>query len=123
MSYSDPIYQTIVAPANAALSSAADIFLGQGPPGKVGRIVHASMVMTTANSGAAAGLDFGTVANDDLYGTLLTAAVQADNTAVVATVAQVKAFTLLPADTVFLISGDGGGTAGAADVSVIIAWY
>ena len=122
MSYTNPIYQTIVAPANAALSTAADIFLGQGPVGKVGRIVHASMVMTTANTTAIAGLDIGTVADDDLYGTLNIASDQADNTAVVATVAQLAAFTVLPADTVFLISGDGLGTNGAADVSITIAW-
>lgn len=123
MAYDKPIYQTIVAAANASLSSAADVFMGQGPAGKTGRIVHASMVMTTANSTAAAGLDFGTVADDDAYGTLSTAAVQADNSAVVATAAELQAFTDLPADTVFLISGDGAGTAGAADISVTIAWF
>ncbi len=121
--YDNPIYITYTAAANAALSTAADIFLGQGPPGKKGRIVHASMVMTTANTTAAAGLDFGTVADDDAYGTLLTAAAQGDNTAVVATDAQLAAFETFPADTVFLISGDGAGTNGAADITVTIAWY
>ena len=122
MAYDNPIYQTIVAPANASLSTAADVFMGQGPVGKTGRIVHASLVMTTANTTAAAGLDFGTVADDDAYGTLSTAAAQADNSAVVATVAQLDAFSDLPADTVFLVSGDGAGTNGAADISVVIAW-
>lgn len=123
MSYSEPIYQTIVAPTNAALSTAADIFLSQGPVGKKGRIVHVSITMTTANTTAIGGLDFGTVADDDAYGTLNIASDQADNTAVVATKAQLAAFVTLPADTVFLISGDGLGTAGVADISVTIAWF
>ncbi len=123
MAYDKPLYQTIVAPANTSLSSAADVFMGQGPAGKTGRIVHVSMVMTTANTTAAAGLDFGTVADDDAYGTLSTAAIQADNSAVVASTAQLAAFATLPADTVFLISGDGAGTNGAADISVTIAWF
>ena len=122
MAYDSPIYQTIVAPTNAALSTAADVFLSQGPAGKTGRIVHASIAMTTANTTAIGGLDFGTVADDDAYGTLNIAATQADNSAVVATVAQLAAFTTFPADTVFLISGDGLGTAGVADISVTIAW-
>jgi len=122
MAYDKPMYQTIVAPANASLSTAAHVFQGQGPVGKTGRIVHVSMGFTTANSTAAGGLDFGTIGDDDLYGTLSCAAVQADNSAVVATVAQLAAFTTLPADTLFVVSGDGLGTAGVADIAITIAW-
>jgi hypothetical protein len=122
MSYSDPFIQTITVIGTSGLSTAGAIFSGQGPVGKTGRILQFSFAMTTANSGAAGGIDVGTIADDDAYGTLSSAAVQADNTAVVATAAQLAAMLDLPADTLFAVSGDGVGTAGVCDLSMTIGW-
>ena len=121
-SYDSPLYQTIVAKGNAAVSNAADIFqLASPEPGLTGRVVGISAVTTAATTGAAAELRIGTVADPGAYGALAVPATAVD-TAIPFTRAVITAIEDLPADTVILISGDGAATAGALDLAFTIAW-
>ena len=123
MSYSEPIYQTIVAKGNTAISTLADIFQANSPvAGKKGRVVGISGCLTVANTTAIGNLLFGTVADTDAYGTIPVQIASVD-TVVTVTKAQLKAISLLPADTLLLISGDGLGTNGAVDWAITIAWF
>jgi hypothetical protein len=123
MSYSEPLMQTIVVHANAAISTAADIFQLVSPKvGKKGRILGVSIVLTTANTGAAGALNIGTVADPDAYG-IISVPVTAIDLAVPVTAAQLAAILDLPADTVILISGGGEGTGGAIDLAITIGWF
>jgi len=123
MSYGDPIYQTITAHANTAISTLADIFQFASPvPGKQGRVVGLSIVTTTANTSAAGNLLLGTVADTDAYGTIEVPVLAVDKAHAV-TLAELVAIESLPADTVILLSGDGAGTGGAIDIALTIAWF
>jgi hypothetical protein len=123
MSYSDPIYQTIVAHANASVSTAADIFQLVSPvPGKQGKVVGVSIVTTTATTDAASTVNIGTVADPDAYG-VVDVPIKAVDLAVPVTKEQIEAILPLPADTVILVSGGGEATAGAIDLALTIAWF
>lgn len=123
MSYSDPFSRmSLVAHANAAVSTAADIFQFASPAGKKGRVIAASIVTTTATTDAAAEVLIGTVADPDTYATIAIP-ITAIDTAIQLTAAQLAAFVDLPADTVILVSGDGAATAGALDIILDIAWF
>ena len=123
MTYDSPLYQTITAHANAAISTAADIFQLVSPvPGKSGKILGVSIVTTTANTTAAGNVLIGTVADPDAYATI-EVPITAVDTAVPVTAADLQAMVTLPADTVVLVSGDGLGTNGAIDLAITIGWF
>ncbi len=121
--YDSPLFQTLVAHANDAVSAAADIFqLASPSPGMKGRVLGISIVTTTATTVAAAELLLGTVADPDAYGTIAIP-ITAIDTQIALTKAQLAAILELPADTVLLLSGDGAATAGALDIALTIGWY
>ena len=120
--YDNPIYQSFTANANAAVSTAADIFQIVGPKGKKGRLVAASFATSTATTTAASAINIGTQADADSLGSF-TIPVTAINTAIQPTQAQLDAISEFAADTVYCVSGDGAANAGALDISITIAWY
>jgi len=123
MSYHDPVYTTHTLAA-ATLSSAADLLMVTGPRGHQGRLVGISAVVTTSTTVAATELRVGDAADADQYGIISVPVATAGAAAVYneATIYDVDT-NLMPADTTVIIATDGGCTAGAADVSVIIAWF
>jgi hypothetical protein len=122
MSYQDGFKTPVIALANAAVSSAADIAQIVGPTGKKGRIRSVSLVTTTATTAAASAINIGTVADPDAYG-IIAVPITAIDTAIQLTKAQLAAILDLPADTVILISGGGEATAGALDIIMDIEWF
>lgn len=122
MSYSDPIYETYRWLANASLSTAATVGYIQGPTGKTGRVVNVSAVITTATTVAASAVTVGV--SGDLDSIIsVNVPVKSANTAVAASKSELSGSSLMAADTVYIVSGDGGATAGAADITVTVAWF
>ena len=122
MAYDDQIFQTFTANANAAVSTAADVFQISGPVGMQGRVVAASLVTTTGTTEAASKLEFGTQADADSLG-YLSIPVTAINLAIQPTLAELDAISNLAADTVYTVSGNGAATAGALDIAITVAWF
>lgn len=121
--YDKPMYQTIVAAGNAAISTTADIFQFQSPaPGLQGRVVGVSAVTKVATTGQAGLLQFGIPGNTDLYGTL-TIPVTLIDTAIQFTQAELDVIENLPADTVITVDGNGGCDAGSLDLAITIGWF
>jgi hypothetical protein len=123
MSYSDPFSRmTLVAAANAAVSTTADIFQFVSPAGKKGRIIAMSLVTKVATTGAAGALQIGIPGNTDLYGSIAVPVTVID-TKIPVTAAQLAAIADLPADTVITLDGDGGCDAGSLDIMIDISWF
>ena len=122
MAYDKPIYQTFTANANAAISSAADVFQISGPDGMTGRVVAASLVTTTGTTVAASKLEFGTQADSDALG-YLSIPVTAINLAIQPTQTELDAISNLTADTVYTVRGNGAASAGALDIAITVAWF
>jgi hypothetical protein len=122
MSYESPIYESYTVLANASLSTAAVAKRLIGPSGKTGRVVAASCVTTTATTVAASEIRVGTAADPDAF-FAMAVPVTAINLGVVASKAELDAGSLITPDTLIQISGDGGATAGAADITITVAWF
>jgi len=104
------------------ITAAAVIGRIQGPEGKVGKLVGFEYVLTTGVTVGNAGLDMDTAAG--LTAPFTTAAeIAAINTGGAATQAELDLADEFPADTVIELSSDAAATAGAADITVTIAWY
>tara|TARA_R110000765_G_scaffold195825_7_gene301305 strand:+ start:6975 stop:7340 length:366 start_codon:yes stop_codon:yes gene_type:complete len=121
MAYHDPIYTTHTLKAQS-IATAATMLSVVGPRGKVGRLESVSAVVTTGTTDAATELRVGTAADADKFGTLSVPVATAGNGYNNATIANIDT-NPMPANDVVLIATDGGCTAGAADISVTIAWY
>lgn len=130
MSYSEPITMTYKFPAFAGISAAGQSANQlMGPAGLEGRLRAMVGIYTTVNTGAAGLITLrGHVVTADLYGTLV-APIGADETGfndLVIADQGPEAITddsVIPADTLLELDGDGGGTTGAADIFVTIDWY
>lgn len=121
MAYHDPIYTTHNLQA-ATVSTAATLARIVGPRGKVGRLESITAVVTADTTVAATELRVGTAADADKFGTLSVPVAVTGNGYNNATIANIDT-NPMPANDVVLLATDGGSTAGAADISVTIAWY
>jgi len=123
MAYHNPVYTTHTLSAQSIVT-AGTLLSVVGPKGKQGRLVGIGAVVTTSTTGAATELRVGSATTADKYGTLSVpvATAGADAAYNDATINDVDS-NLMPADTAVLIATDGGCTAGAADISVTIAWF
>ena len=122
MAYDKPLVETYRYLANASLSTAAVAGRIIGPKGKTGKVLNCSVVTTTATTVAASELRIGTAADPDAV-MALAVPVTAINLGVVATEAACRAAAVIAADTIYQISGDGGATVGAGDITVTVGWY
>jgi len=117
--YDDPLKISYILPASAI--DTAGVKLGMvGPAGMQGRVESMEALVTADVTVAAAIVSIGSAADADAYASL-TVAVGVADTFANAPVDGVTA--LLPADTLFEISSDGGATAGDANIVVTIAWF
>lgn len=123
MAYHNPIYSTYTLPASA-ISSAGTKLSVTGPRGHTGALIGISAVVTTNTTTAASEVRVGTASAHSKYGTLSVPVATAGADAVFndADINPVDA-NLMPADTTVLIASDGGSDAGAADLTVTIAWF
>lgn len=120
--YANPIYTTHSLAAVSFTGAAGAKMNVSGPAGKVGRIVGLSVNLTTATTVAASGLKVGTIADDDAYATLAVP-IAAINTVLTGMVDLQSDTNLIPADSGVVVTGNGGSTAGAGTVTLIIAWF
>ena len=121
MTYDQPIYQTNFVNA-ATLSSSGSVMKFSGPPGKMGRVVSVSCVVTTGVTEAANGITVGSVADADAYATLSVPISAADAVATSAVILT-SDDNLIPANGPVLVATDGAATAGAGSVAVVTAWF
>lgn len=120
--YDKPLRETYRFAA-ATLTAAAVVGRFIGPAGKVGRIVNVSDLVTTGVTVAAAVVTVGpNGAASPVSHTVPIAAANLGH-AISRTAATLLAQTELPADTVVEVASDGGPTAGAADLIVVVEWY
>jgi len=104
------------------LSSLAQIGQMAGPSGLRGRIVAVAAVLTTATTVAASVVSIGNNSDVDKYATLAVPVALIDtihNDFVSLTTDD----ALIAADTIVTLETDGGCTAGAASVNVVIDWF
>lgn len=106
----------------ATLSSAAELMRIIGPAGMQGRVVALGAVVTTAITVAAADITVGTVSDGDAYATMDVAVGAADTSE--------NDFTnltdddnLIAADAPVILAVGGAPDAGAASISLTIAWF
>jgi hypothetical protein len=105
----------------AATIATAGVKLAQvGPEGMRGRVETMEALVTTATTTTASIVSVGSAADDDAYASLTVAVGAADT---FANDPDDGVTALLPADTLFEIASDGGSDAGAANLSVTIAWF
>lgn len=121
MDYENPIVQTYVL-EKATLSTAAELGGFAGPAGKTGRIESISVAVTTATTVAATVVSVGDGTDVDKYGTLSVPIASADAVAN-ASVSLTTDDNLIPADSFVAVDTDGGCTAGAGTITVIVAWF
>lgn len=123
MAYHDPVYATYTLTAET-IDTAATLHSIIGPAGHTGVLIGIGAVVTTSTTAAATELRVGTTGDADKFGTLSVPVATAGPAAAYndATISSVDD-NLLPADTAVLIATDGGCTAGAADITVTVAWF
>jgi hypothetical protein len=128
MSYSNGIMMTYKFAAFAGLSAA-----GQssekiaGPAGATGRLVSMVAVVTTGVTVAAGTATLrNNVTTTELYGSLTVPVLAAELSAADLVINDLEAggtdTARIPADAQLELDGDGGATAGAADIYVTILW-
>lgn len=118
--YDQPLVVTYQLDA-ATLSSAAELATFVGPSGRKGRVVGMEALVTTAVTTAAAVVTVNNL-GDTIEAASLTVPVGAADTFANAPTLGTDD-TLLPADTAFTIDVDGAPAAGAANLTVTIAWF
>jgi len=104
------------------LSSAAQIGQMAGPAGLQGRVHSVNAVLTTATTVAASVISIGDNSDVDEYATLAVPIALID-TIHNASVSLTDDDNLIAADTIVTLETDGGCTAGAATVAVVIDWF
>ena len=121
--YNNPVYMTTFV-KDATISTAGTLATIVGPQGKTGRIEAISAVVTTSTTVAASVISVGTAADGDKFGTLSIPIAAAGAAAAFnnATINKIDD-NLMDPDTAIVIASDGGSTAGAADISVVTAWF
>lgn len=119
--YHAPLRTTHVLAA-ATLSSLAQLLTFAGPAGKQGRVDSISVAVTTGTTVAATVVSVGDGTDVDAYGTL---SVPIASAGAVAndSVSLTDDDNLIPADGLVSIETDGGCTAGAGTITVVIAWF
>jgi len=119
--YHNPLRTTHVLVA-ATLSALAEIGKFSGPAGMQGRVESISVLVTTATTVAVTSVSLGDGTTVNTYGS--TAVPIASANAVANTlVSLTDDDNLIPADTMVTIETDGGCTAGAGTVTVVVAWF
>lgn len=118
-SYDHPFQVTYKFPAAALSGGAATFGRFIGPKGKTGRLLSLTTINTTGVTVASATVIVGAAG---VYGTV-TVPISAINLGLSATDAQIKAATLIPADTVITVGTSGAATAGAVDVTISVGWF
>ena len=121
--YDNPIIESYTVLANASLSSAAVAKRVIGPLGKQGRVLAASVVITTDTTVAASAVQVGPAGGVATANLDMSVPVAVADVGHVATKAELDAGADIAADVVTEISGDGLATAGAADITVTIGWF
>lgn len=121
--YDDPLVISYGAQANACLSTTAVAERFIGPLGMKGRILAAEVIVTTATTDAASALQVGPAGGVATANLDMSIPIASQHAGHVATAAELAAGATLAADTVHEISGDGGATAGAADITVTVGWF
>jgi hypothetical protein len=113
------ISYTLVA---ATISSAANLLSIMGPPGKSGILRSMSVVLTTATTDATTELRVGDAGDADQFGVLSVpiASIGAGQNDLTVYGGREN---IMPKDTAVIIATDGGCTAGAADIVVVIDWF
>jgi hypothetical protein len=119
MSYGNGISALYRFPA-AAIASAGVFGRIKGPAGAEGRLISVSSVISTTTTVAASVVSVGNSGDPNAYADH-TVPVAAANTGQNAFTRGVD--TRIDADDDVEVSSDGGSTAGAADVLVLIEWY
>lgn len=120
MTYDEPVYVTYTVDT-ATLSTAAELGICAGPAGMQGRVVSISCVVTTDTTVADTVVTVNDAGNTVVAGSL-TVPVAVAGTVVNASTNGTDD-TLIPADTAFTIDTDGGSTAGAGTISVVVAYF
>lgn len=120
--YDNPIEVTYVVAAGALSGGAATLKRFIGPKGRVGRTLALTYIVTTGVTVAAALVTIDNAGTAGAYGSVSIPVIAANNGGS-ATVANLKAASELPADTVLSIKTNGAATAGAADVTLSVGWY
>jgi hypothetical protein len=126
--YSNGIQMTYLFAAFAGISAA-----GQssekiaGPAGLTGRVLSMVGVMTTGNTTAVGNIDLrNNVTTTELYASLVAPVLAAELSFANPTIDDVSDSPThvgrIPADAQLELDGDGGGTAGVADIYVTIEW-
>lgn len=118
--YDEPIYVTYTIDT-ATLSAAAELGRFVGPAGKQGRVVGLSCVVTTDTTVAATTVTVNDAANTIVAGSLSVPVGVAGTVA--NTLTGVTDDTLIPADTVVTVDTDGGATAGAGTIQLVMAYF
>lgn len=118
--YDEPTLVTYQLDA-ASVAAAAELATFAGPAGKAGRVVSISALVTTGVTVAPSVVSVNTLDNSTVCGSL-TVPVGGVDTVANASVDGTDD-TLIPADTAFTIDSDGGATAGAANIVVVVAWF
>ena len=119
MSYSNGISALYRFPA-ATLTSAAVVGRIEGPDGAEGRLISVTTVVTTGVTVAAASVEIGLTGDTDQFGSVSVPISSAG--------ARTSAFTRGTDNRIDVgdeveVYTDGGATAGAADICVLIEWY
>jgi hypothetical protein len=110
--------------AAATISTAATLMTVTGPRGHKGRLVGIAATVTTNTTGDATLITVGNATTANKYGTLSVPIATAGAAATYnnATITDIDA-NIIPADSAVVIATNGGCTAGAADVAVMIDWF
>lgn len=119
--YDNPLVTTHFIQA-ASLTSAAVLMNIVGPTGRKGRVVGLTAAVTTGVTVAAATLTVGSPADADAYATLSVPVGAVDSVAN-APVLLTDDDNLIPEDGVVELATGGEATAGAASLTLVIAWF
>lgn len=125
-SYDNPVTSTYTALA-VDIASGGTLLSVQGPLGKQGRLVGIGAVVTTDTTVASTLVRIGDGSDTDKFGLLSVPVASAgagfNNATISTNTLTQNASTLIAANEKVVISSNGGSTAGAADITVTIAWF
>jgi len=119
--YHNPLRTTHVL-TTATLSTLAEIGKFSGPAGMQGRVESISVLVSTATTAADCLVSLGDGTTLNKFGGV-TVPVTSLNGVANTLVSLTDDDNLIPADSMVTIETDGGCTAGAGTVTVVIAWF
>jgi hypothetical protein len=119
--YHNPLRTTHVLAA-ATLSTLAELATFSGPEGMQGRVESISVLVTTATTADVTIVSIGDGTDVDKYATNTVPIASIDAVANT-TVSLTTDDNLIPANALFTIDTDGGCTAGAGNITVVVAWF